>query len=119
MVLDTPAKSIRTWSGGTALSNSRDAVVSDGSPIGATFDFATRANQVIQVKVGISFISAKQAKENVEHEIPDWNFAAVHDAAVALWNGELAKLNLSGETDSQRRQLYTAMYHMMLMPTDR
>jgi predicted alpha-1,2-mannosidase len=32
---------------------------------------------------------------------------------------ELSKLNLSGETDSQRRQLYTAMYHIMLMPTDR
>jgi len=119
MVLDTPAKSTKTWAGSAALTDSRDAVVSDGSPIGASFDFATRANQVIQVKVGISFISAKQAKENVQKEVPDWNFAAVHKAAVLLWNAELAKLNLVGATDSQRRQLYTAMYHMMLMPTDR
>jgi predicted alpha-1,2-mannosidase len=119
MVLDTPAKSIRTWAGSATLTNSRDAVVSDGSPIGASFDFATRANQVIQVKVGISFISAQQAKENVQKEVPDWNFAAVHKAAVSLWNIELAKLNLVGATESQRRQLYTAMYHMMLMPTDR
>jgi predicted alpha-1,2-mannosidase len=76
-------------------------------------------NQVIQAKVGISFISAEQAKQNVQQEIPAWNFAAVHGAATALWNAELAKLTLSGESDSQRRQLYTAMYHMMLMPTDR
>jgi predicted alpha-1,2-mannosidase len=119
MVLDTPAKSIRTWAGSTTLSNSRDAIVSDGSPIGASFDFEAKANQVVQVKVGISFISSKQAKENVQKEVPGWNFAAVHDAAVSLWNGELAKLNLVGAADSQRRQLYTAMYHMMLMPTDR
>ena len=47
------------------------------------------------------------------------NFAAVHAATIALWNIELAKLDLSGETDAQRRELYTAMYHIMLMPTDR
>ena len=119
MVVDTPAKSVRTWAGGNKLSNSRDAIVSDGSPIGASFDFATRANQVIQVKVGISFISAEKAKENVRKEISAWNLAAVHNAAVSLWNGELSKLKLTGATNSQSRQLYTAMYHVMLMPTDR
>jgi predicted alpha-1,2-mannosidase len=36
-----------------------------------------------------------------------------------LWKVELAKLDLVGASDSQRRQLYTAMYHIMLMPTDR
>ncbi|GGG71165.1 GH92 family glycosyl hydrolase [Edaphobacter dinghuensis] len=126
VVLDTPARAVRTWTG-TILSDAGDAVVGDKTPadtpittpIGATFNFSTKANQVIQAKVGISFISAEQAKQNVEHEIPAWNFAAVHAASKALWNTELAKLNLSGETDSQRRQLYTAMYHIMLMPTDR
>jgi predicted alpha-1,2-mannosidase len=119
MVLDTPAKSVRTWTGSGTFSNDRDAVVSADSQIGASFDFATRANQVIQAKVGISFISSKQAKENVQKEVPDWNFAAVHRVAVSLWNAELAKLSLVGATESQRRQLYTAMYHIMLMPTDR
>ena len=119
IVLDTPADSIRTWAHGTTLSNSRDAVVSDGSPVGASFDFATKANQVVQMKVGISFISAAQAKTNVQTEIPGWNFAAVESAAVSLWNSELSKLRLAQATESQRRQLYTAMYHIMLMPTDR
>jgi predicted alpha-1,2-mannosidase len=119
MVLDTPSESITTWTHTTTLSNVRDAVVSDGSPIGASFDFATKANQVVQAKVGISFISAERAKENVEKEIPEWNFAAVHNAAVSRWNAELSKLTLIGATESQRRQLYTAMYHVMLMPTDR
>ena len=118
MVLDTPAETARTWNGNT-LSAAQDATVGADTPIGASFDFTTKANQVIQAKVGISFLSAEQAKQNVQQEIPAWNFAAVRAAAAALWNKELAKLQLTGETESQRRQLYTAMYHIMLMPTDR
>jgi predicted alpha-1,2-mannosidase len=118
MVLDTPAKATQTWTG-KGLSDAKDVTVGANTPVGATFDFTTKANQVIQAKVGISFISTEQAKQNVQREIPAWNFAAVHNAATALWNTELAKLSLSGASDSQRRQLYTAMYHIMLMPTDR
>jgi predicted alpha-1,2-mannosidase len=118
ITLDTPATDTQTWTGAT-LSAAKDAVVTDATPIGATFNFPTRTNQVVQAKVGISFISPEQAKQNVQQEIPAWNFATVHTAATALWNTELAKLNLSGESDAQRRQLYTAMYHIMLMPTDR
>jgi predicted alpha-1,2-mannosidase len=118
MVLDTPAAATRTWTGNT-LTAEKDATVGASTPIGATFDFTTKANQVIQAKVGISFISAEQAKQNVQQELPAWNFDALHTAATALWNAELAKLNLVGASDSQRRQLYTAMYHIMLMPTDR
>jgi predicted alpha-1,2-mannosidase len=118
MTLDTPATTTQTWTG-TTLTSAQEATVATDTPIGATFNFTTHANQIIQAKVGISFISADQAKQNVQQEIPTWNFAATHSAATALWNTELAKLSLTGETDSQRRQLYTAMYHIMLMPTDR
>ncbi len=118
LVLDTPADATQTWTGST-LSKAADAVVTEAGPIGASFDFKTKAHQAVQVKVGISFLSAEQARQNVQEEAPGWNFAAVHSAAVALWNTELAKLKLTGESDSQRRQLYTAMYHIMLMPTDR
>jgi predicted alpha-1,2-mannosidase len=118
MVLDTPAEATQTWTGST-LTAAKDAMVAVDTPIGASFNFATRANQIIQAKVGISFISTEQAKRNVQQEIPAWSFAAIHAAAASLWNNELSKLNLSGESDSQRRQLYTAMYHVMLMPTDR
>jgi predicted alpha-1,2-mannosidase len=118
MVLDTPAKAMRTWTG-SSLTDAKDVTVGPNTPIGASFDFTTKTNQVIQAKVGISFISAEQAKQNVQQEVPAWSFEAIHAAATALWNTQLAKLNMIGETDSQRRQLYTAIYHVMLMPTDR
>jgi predicted alpha-1,2-mannosidase len=118
MVLDTPANAVRTWTR-DLLGDAKDAVVGEDTPIGASFDFATKANQVIQAKVGISFLNEAQARQNVQEEIPGWSFGAVRNSAVTLWNAELAKLNLVGASDSQRRQLYTAMYHVMLMPSDR
>ncbi|MFT4114272.1 MAG: GH92 family glycosyl hydrolase [Silvibacterium sp.] len=118
MVLDTPASSVQTWTG-PQLSSEKNAAVVANTSIGASFNFVTRRNQVIQAKVGISFISAEQARQNIQSEIPAWNFDAVHAQSRALWNKELSKLSMTGETASQRRQLYTAMYHVMLMPTDR
>jgi predicted alpha-1,2-mannosidase len=118
MVLDTPAAATQTWTR-DILTADKDATVGAGTPIGATFDFTTKANQVIHAKVGISFLSAEQAKQNVQQEVPAWNFDTVRASATVLWNVELAKLDLVGASDSQRRQLYTAMYHIMLMPTDR
>lgn len=118
IVLNTPASSTQTWKG-SSLSEAKDAVVDTDTPIGASFNFATKAGQVVEAKVGISFISAEQAKANVQQEIPDWDFNAVHQNAVALWNRELSKIGLTGATESQRRKIYTALYHTMLMPTDR
>lgn len=118
MVLDTPAQAVRTWSG-SAISGAKDITIDSDQPLGVSFDFATHAGQVVQAKVGISFISAEQARQNVQQEDPGWNFAAVRQASVALWNHELAKIQLHGESASKRTQFYTAMYHTMLMPTDR
>jgi predicted alpha-1,2-mannosidase len=118
MVLDTKAAKVRTWTG-NELTAERDAVVNEDKPIGASFDFNARPHQVVQAKVGISFISAAQAQQNIQSEIPAWSFESVHRANNALWNTELAKLQLTGETDAQRRKLYTAMYHVMMMPVDR
>lgn len=118
MLLDTPANTVQTWNG-SALSPDRDVTVSEDKPIGATFDLHTHPGQTVQVKVGISFISAEQARQNIQKEIPGWSFESIHRANNALWNEELRKLQLKGETDKQRRELYTAMYHIMMMPVDR
>ncbi|WP_083350674.1 GH92 family glycosyl hydrolase [Terriglobus roseus] len=118
MQLDTPATTVRTWNG-SELSAERDVVVHTDKAIGASFDFNARARQVVQAKVGISFLSATQARDNIQAEIPGWSFESVRHENTALWNTELAKLQLKGETDTQRRKLYTAMYHVMMMPVDR
>src|ERR1700733_15309946 len=118
MVLDTHSTAAQTWAGST-LTSSKEVAVSEDQPLGLTFDFQTHARQIIQAKVGISFISTEQARQNVQQEAPAWNLEAVRNASVSLWNQALSKIELHGETESKRIQFYTAMYHTMLMPSDR
>jgi predicted alpha-1,2-mannosidase len=71
------------------------------------------------MKIGISFVSIAQARQNLAAEIPRFNFDAVHAAALAQWDRALGKVELKGETPEQAQIFYTALYHTMLMPTDR
>ena len=50
MVLDTPAAGTRTWQG-KEITPAAEASVDSDKPLGATFDFPTRAGQVVQAKV--------------------------------------------------------------------
>jgi predicted alpha-1,2-mannosidase len=118
IVLDTPAASVQTWTD-SVLSSAKDASVSGDHAMGVAFTLPTHAAQVVQAKVGISFVSTEQARSNVQQEAPGWNFDRVRVASVSAWNQALSKIDLHGETNSQRVQFYTAMYHTMLMPSDR
>lgn len=85
-----------------------------GVNIGAFVYFRTRANEQILVKVGISYTSVEGARENLDAEIPDWNFDRVRQQARETWNKELKKISLEGATADQKQIFYTAMYHSLL-----
>jgi predicted alpha-1,2-mannosidase len=118
MILDTPAIATRTWQGST-LSSKAEASTSTAQSLGAAFDFNTHANQVVQAKVAISFVSTAQARATLAQETPGWQFDNIRKAATNNWNDALGKIQLKGATDSKRTQIYTALYHTMLMPSDR
>jgi len=118
IVLDTPALAVRTWTG-NGIGAAAQATSGKSEPLGVTFDYRTRPNQVIQAKVGISFVNTEQARQNVGQEVPGWGFDSVRSSSVGAWNRELSKIELHGESASKKVQFYTAMYHTMLMPSDR
>lgn len=68
----------------------------------------------VNVKVGISYISAWQARKN----IPDRSFEQQLSFLRATWNELLSKVQIKG-TERQKRMFYTALYHTMLMPVDK
>ena len=123
-VTDTPASTFGTWNGkvgsnGTLAPGSRGESESKGLKAGAWLTFATHANQVVQMKIGISFISEAQAKTNAIAEIPSFNFEAVHTQAQKTWDEAVAPISIEGAGEDDLRQFYTALYHTMLMPVDR
>jgi predicted alpha-1,2-mannosidase len=93
------------------------------------FNF-TKAPAILQLKVGISPVSATNALANINAEIPGWDFDATAEAARQAWNRELSKVELSspkpepgttklepGTTDEKNRRIfYTALYHTMIDP---
>lgn len=72
--------------------------------------------QTIQLRVGTSFISVEQARENLRREIPGWDFKAVQRKLRAKWNAKLSRLQIRGATNADRTLLYTALYHALLYP---
>jgi predicted alpha-1,2-mannosidase len=66
--------------------------------------------RILEFRYGISFISVEQAKRNLRHEIPVWDFEKVKASAKARWNQVLGEIVVEGGTESQRRVFYTALY---------
>ena len=75
-----------------------------------------RPGALVEVRVGTSFLSVDQARANLRHEIPAWNFDAVRARLRSAWAEKLGRLEVEGATDRERTRLYTALYHALLYP---
>ncbi|MES2428855.1 MAG: GH92 family glycosyl hydrolase [Bacteroidota bacterium] len=64
----------------------------------------------ISFKYAISYISIEQAKQNLQAEIPDWDFTKVKDVAYNAWDKVMSQINVEGGTLAQKRVFYTSLY---------
>jgi predicted alpha-1,2-mannosidase len=100
--------------GGTAIDGGASVVGPwSGGWIGWTFATET----TVEVRVGISYISAEQAQANVDAEVGDADFDTVAAAADATWNTTLNRVQVDG-TDDEKRLFYTGLYHAAFQPSD-
>ena len=77
--------------------------------------FKTGDHEVIQVKVAVSAVSTANALENLDAEIPGWDFDQVRESTCARWDKELARIQIDG-TPVQKETFYTSLYHAFLAP---
>lgn len=111
---DRPFSSSGTWKEGKFDGNTKNRT---GNDIGAYTYFALKQREQVQLKVGISYISIENARNNLS-EIQGWDFSNVRMNADSIWNAHLSLINVSGGTPEQKTIFYTALYHTMVMPTD-
>lgn len=71
---------------------------------------------VVQLKIGISPVSSEGAMNNMQAELPGWDFTKTVEAANAKWNAVLSRIKLSTDNSDQRTVFYTALYHTMIAP---
>ncbi len=88
----------------------------EGDHLGFFSEFATTNGEMVLQKTGISFVDVAGAKENLEHDIPGWDFDDVRAQARDLWEKAFANVSIKGGTASQRETFATAMYHALLDP---
>jgi predicted alpha-1,2-mannosidase len=81
------------------------------------FIFGDLSGQPLLQKVGISAVSIKNAKMNLQHEVPEWEFEEVKKSAWNAWNKQLQKITAQSSDSSKLVTFYTALYHTMLAPT--
>jgi predicted alpha-1,2-mannosidase len=95
----------------SSKAKSAATTVNDGY---VTFDASD--NQVVQAKVGISYVSAADAVQNRTVENPGWNFDKTQAAAASAWTRQLDQVRIAGGTATQDTVFYTALYHASLHP---
>ena len=69
------------------------------------------------LKAAFSVTSSEAARRNLVSSIPDWDFAGVKTAARTAWNDVLSRSECEG-SDEQKRNWYTALYHLYFQPND-
>ena len=88
-----------------------------GKNVRCHLDYRTSAGQAIVLRVGLSPTSLEEARENLQTEIPTWDFDAIRESARAAWNENLARIRVDSSNPNIRQTFYSALYHTMTAPT--
>ncbi len=78
--------------------------------------FSTSDKEVVEIKVGLSTASEKGAMNNLDTEVPGWNFDKVLGQTEQAWNNYLSRIEVDPMNDGERISFYTSLYHALLMP---
>ncbi|MBN1479218.1 glycoside hydrolase family 92 protein [candidate division KSB1 bacterium] len=109
--LSEPITSYQVWEKGQFI----DGKSGSGQP-GVYVQFSTKKNQVIEMKVGCSFVSIEGARANLDAELPEWNFQAILRQTKTAWEKALGKIDVAGTNENDKIKFYTALYHCFFMP---
>ena len=111
---DADAESFGTWKEERLHANHTFA---EGSHSGVYFTFPLKeGNQAVQYKIGVSYVSVENARENLRVENPAWDFSAVRQATQDKWNEYLGKIEVEGDNEDRQMQFYTHLYRSLIHP---
>lgn len=74
---------------------------------------AGKSRQSLLMRYAISYISLAQAKENLQNEIPIFDFDRMEQQAQQIWQLAISQIEVRGGTERHKRMFYTAFYRCM------
>ncbi len=87
-----------------------------GDSIGAYFSYNFEKPGAVELKVGISYVSIENARQNLEKEVGNQNFEEVYEGTRKAWNKKLSVIELEGGSRDEKTIFYTALYHTQIHP---
>ncbi|WP_069660226.1 GH92 family glycosyl hydrolase [Arcticibacter eurypsychrophilus] len=70
----------------------------------------------VELKIGLSFVSVANAKQNLLQEIGNKTFNTVRKEATQKWETLLSSVQVKGGTAKQKQLLYSCLYRSFLWP---
>ncbi|WP_026727652.1 GH92 family glycosyl hydrolase [Flavobacterium denitrificans] len=87
-----------------------------GDSIGSYFSYQFDKKETVEVKIGVSYVSIENARENLEKETGNKVFDTIYKETYDEWNKELSKILVEGGSYQDRVIFYTALYHTLIHP---
>lgn len=85
-----------------------------GVGAGLALNYRTRANEDIEIKVGLSYTSTTNAKANLMAEAKNMSFNEAKQMAQKTWQQELSKISIEDTSESNKVKFYTGLFHALL-----
>jgi predicted alpha-1,2-mannosidase len=82
----------------------------------AMVHLADGGNRPVELKIGLSFVSTANAKQNLEAEIGNKSFNDIREEAHQKWESLLSRIQVKGGTEKQKRMFYSCLYRSFLWP---
>lgn len=110
---DTDALESGTWKRNELKPNTTFA---EGEYSGVYFTFDVNKKKNIQYKIGVSYVSVENARENLKAENTGWDFLQIQNQAESKWNHYLGKIEVGGTNPDRTTQFYTHLYRSFIHP---
>jgi len=90
-------------------------VVGDSIGVYMRYNFEMPSN--VEMRIGLSYVSIENARENLEKEIGERSFDEVLQQTQKEWNTHLSKIEVEGGSEENKVKFYTALYHTLIHPS--
>lgn len=87
-----------------------------GDSIGTYFTYKFDKTETVEVKIGISYVSIDNARENLQKETDNKSFDSVYEETHTKWNNLLSRIKVEGSSEDDKIIFYTALYHTLIHP---
>lgn len=74
-------------------------------------------DKVLQTKIALSTVSVDGAKNNLQKELPGWNFNTTVANAKKVWNSYLGRIEIDA-IQKQKEIFYSCMYRLFIQPSN-